>query len=221
MQTELVDERSTSQRERTAESGVAANDVGSAHGDVVSRFRRLLRRKHYWINWRSQLPATAMSMLATLFFVVMFNWAMFERTSERRAVIAEVRPLVEQRLLEQDQSFHSFLLFLSAAFIVCLVAGMVIFTHRSAGPVHRVRAHIRRATEGDLSCDVSLRKKDHFKELADDFNQMLRTWRERNEKDAVKLEALADRLRAPSAEADAVADVLVRMARDKVSVKSS
>jgi methyl-accepting chemotaxis protein len=220
MQTELLDDRSTRQKPPGSESDVTSADAGSASAGAVSRLRLMLRRRRYWINWRSQLPATTMSLLATLFFVVMFNWAMFERTSERRAVIAEVRPLVEQRLLEQDQSFHSFLLFLSAAFIVCLVAGMVVFTHRSAGPVHRVRAHIRRATEGDLNCDVSLRKKDHFKELADEFNEMLRTWRERNEQDAEKLEALADRLRAPSAETEAVADVLVRMARDKVPVKN-
>lgn len=216
MQTELRDERSAQPESAGTPQGAAADAPSSASPHAsLSWWGRLVRRRHYWVNWRSQLPATTLSVCATLFFVVMFNWAMFEKTSARRAVIAEVRPLVEQQLLAQDKSFHSFLIVLSVAFIVCLVAGMVVFTHRSAGPVHRVRAHIRRVTEGDLDCPVVLRKKDHFKELADDFNQMLDSLDRRDRHDAQKLEALALRLQTSSTEADAVSEVLIGMARMK------
>lgn len=220
MQTELRDDRSTQSKAPGTASDAAAKARSPERPDVdsMSGWRRLVRRRHYWVNWRSQLPATTLSVCATLFFVVMFNWAMFEKTSARRAVIAEVRPLVEQRLLEQDQSFHSFLIYLSVAFIVCLVAGMVVFTHRSAGPVHRVRAHIRRVIEGDLNCTVTLRKNDHFKELAADFNGMLDALREQDQRNAEKLEALALRLQTSSSDAAAVAEVLIRMARSKTPV---
>lgn len=223
MQTELREERSVQPKSPGGAADEATQTGAPARADAgsTSLLRRFVRRRHYWVNWRSQLPATALSVCATVFFVVMFNWAMFEKTSARRAVIAEVRPLVEQRLLEQDQSFHSFLIYLSVAFIVCLVAGMVIFTHRSAGPVHRIRTHMQRVTKGDLSCPVSLRKQDHFKELADDFNQMLGAFRERDRHDAEKLEALALRLRASSADAGAVSEVLTRMARTKTPAKQA
>lgn len=219
MQTELVDDQS--KQKTVSQSPACASEVSddpSMGQERTSWLSRFMRRRHYWINWRSQLPATAMALSATLFFVVMFNWAMFEKTSARRAIIADVRPLVEQRLVEQDQGFHSFLIFLSVAFIICLVAGMVIFTHRSAGPVHRVRAHIRRVADGDMDCRVSLRTKDHFKELAEDFNQMLVALRERAEQNAEQLEALAARLQTPSPDVGEVASALTNIARKKAQV---
>ncbi|UCE01491.1 MAG: HAMP domain-containing protein [Candidatus Latescibacterota bacterium] len=217
MRTELAEGRSTqaeSPATQTSREPRQAEPAGDAQ-PKGSWLQRALRRRHYWINSRSQLPATGLAVLATLFFVVMFNWAMFERTSVRREIIAEIRPLVENRLRDQDQAFHGFLLVLSAGFIVCLTVGMVIFTHRSAGPVHRVRLHMRRVVEGDLNHRVTLRRKDNFKELAVDFNAMLHALQDRNERECETLEGLALRLCQPAAQTQEIADTLRRLAHEK------
>jgi methyl-accepting chemotaxis protein len=217
MRTDLVEDRSTRAESPAIESqGTEAAD-GHAGGQL-SWLQRTLRRRHYWINWRSQFPPTALAVLATVFFVVMFNWAMLQRTTVRRQIITEIRPFVEDRLREQDQAFHGFLLAMSAGFIVCLTLGMVIFTHRTAGPVHRVRLHMKRVVDGDLDHKVTLRNRDNFKDLAADFNTMVEALRERREGDAEALEGLALRLQQQSsAETRDVANALMRMAREKAA----
>ena len=68
---------------------------------------------------------------------------------------------------------------------ICLV-GTIIFTfffslivsHRMAGPVYRMRQLLEEMAQGDLSRPVSrLRKKDEFKHLFSDINNVKEHWR--------------------------------------------
>jgi len=68
---------------------------------------------------------------------------------------------------------------------ICLV-GSVIFTfffslivsHRMAGPVYRMRSLLEEMAKGDLSRPISqLRKKDEFKHLFADINNVKEHWR--------------------------------------------
>ncbi len=70
---------------------------------------------------------------------------------------------------------------------ICLV-GTLIFTfffsliisHRMAGPVYRMRSLLGEMAKGDLSRPVSrLRKKDEFKHLFADINNVKEHWREK------------------------------------------
>ena len=63
-----------------------------------------------------------------------------------------------------------------------IVAGVVIyifgllFSHKMAGPIYRLRNDIAEMTEGDLERKVSLRKKDYFQLLATDVNSLRQHW---------------------------------------------
>ncbi len=57
-------------------------------------------------------------------------------------------------------------LFLAITFIIS-----VFLSHRIAGPIYKLRKHIEMAKRGIFEV-VRFREKDHFKELAEDFNDL-------------------------------------------------
>ncbi len=70
---------------------------------------------------------------------------------------------------------------------ICLVVSIiftfiysVIISHRMAGPVYRMQQILRKMAQGDISGPESrLRKKDEFKQLLSDINNVKERWRTR------------------------------------------
>jgi len=58
-----------------------------------------------------------------------------------------------------------------------LIAGALISTKRTSGPLYRMSKDIRKIAGGDLSTTVSLREKDEFQEVAETLNSMAGTLR--------------------------------------------
>jgi nitrogen fixation/metabolism regulation signal transduction histidine kinase len=102
---------------------------------------------------------------------------------------------MQARLEAQDRDLQRLLAVSSTLLVACVVAGVVLLTHRSAGPVRRVQNHMKRIAAGDLDHTVTLRRGDHFKSLADDFNVMIRALRRRAQQDVVAIERLAQHAR--------------------------
>jgi len=174
------------------------------------------RRKRYWVDWASQLPITTLVVLATLFFVVMFNVTLRDLSSARRDQIAESSAFSEQ-LQREDRDFHRSILALSGVFVLCVVVGTVVLTQRSAGPIQRIQTHLERISRGDLDHVVRLRSRDHFQALGETCNEMIRSLEERRRADITRLERLAqvaDGTSSPG-EARALAASLRAFARAK------
>ncbi|RJQ50265.1 MAG: methyl-accepting chemotaxis protein [Nitrospiraceae bacterium] len=64
------------------------------------------------------------------------------------------------------------------ALIFIIIAG-ILYSHRIAGPLVRIKAVARRISEGDLDLLVEFRKKDAIAPLADALNNMASKYRER------------------------------------------
>lgn len=60
---------------------------------------------------------------------------------------------------------------LSLGFFMTLIAG-VVFSHRLAGPIYRIRQTIKDYKDGKSVKPIVLRKNDEFKDLAEDLNQI-------------------------------------------------
>ncbi len=61
-------------------------------------------------------------------------------------------------------------------FSIVTIGGIVI-SFRVAGPIHRLRKHMRELTEGKKESRVTIRKRDFFKGLADDYNALIERFR--------------------------------------------
>jgi len=84
-------------------------------------------------------------------------------------------------LLETRQSVLTLMVATQAAFVALSFSISLFLAHRIAGPVYRTRKHLKMVTAGDLTQEIHLRKYDHFLDLADDFNGMLRSLRLRHD----------------------------------------
>jgi sensor histidine kinase YesM len=58
--------------------------------------------------------------------------------------------------------------FLNVTFLIS-----IFMSHRIAGPLHKLRLIMASVAKGNLAQEAHFRKKDHFQEVADDFNSML------------------------------------------------
>ncbi len=65
-------------------------------------------------------------------------------------------------------------------FIAVIATGFfgVFFLHRVAGPVHRFRQVLKKMGSGEIPGEVQLRKRDFFKETADELNRVIHLLRE-------------------------------------------
>jgi methyl-accepting chemotaxis protein len=52
-----------------------------------------------------------------------------------------------------------------------------MYSHQTAGPAYKLEKSIKRITEGDLTFEVSLRRNDNLKELAQALNELLKKFR--------------------------------------------
>lgn len=148
----------------------------------------LFRRRNYWIDSKSQLPVTVLSFVVVTFFVVMFNVVMLDLAKARRGFLVDSVPSMQARLEAQDRDLQRLLAASSTLLVACVMARVVLLTHCSAGPVRRIENHMKRAAGGDLNHAVTLRRRDHFKSLADEFNVMIRALRKRAQQDVAALE---------------------------------
>ena len=142
------------------------------------------------------------------------NVVMMDLAKARREFIVDAVPSMQTKLEAQDRDLQRLLAVSSTLLIACVMAGVVVLTHRSAGPVRNVQNNMKRVAAGELSHYVTLRSRDHFKSLAEDFNLMMRALRKKTQQDAEALEQLAQHANA-SGDMQIVTAELERLAREK------
>ena len=69
------------------------------------------------------------------------------------------------------------LIFLILTFLIS-----IFISHRIAGPIYKLRSFLEDARNGNLRDDLSFRKKDHFSELAGEYNDTIRSIRSQIER---------------------------------------
>lgn len=81
------------------------------------------------------------------------------------------------------------LLFVGVVFLISL-----FISHRIAGPLYKLSTFFAKAAEGDYKSVLSFREKDHFIDLAHDYNRMISGIRDRDERKNSLLEKAAQAL---------------------------
>jgi len=64
----------------------------------------------------------------------------------------------------------------SALILIFLVTGGVIYSHRIAGPLYKMRKHMQDITKGKKldTLEIQFRRKDFFQEMVSVYNHMIR-----------------------------------------------
>lgn len=81
-----------------------------------------------------------------------------------------------KHLMMEGGGATSTILFATAVcFIILFLLALLglMISNRIAGPIHRLRGHMRSISEGGPIEKIGFREKDHFSGLAEDYNQVL------------------------------------------------
>lgn len=76
--------------------------------------------------------------------------------------------------------------------LLVMAIGMtgIIVTHKIAGPVHKMKRHLRDVAEGKLTVPSGLRKGDELVDFFETFNHMVRNLRARREREIEQLDQM-------------------------------
>ena len=148
------------------------------------------KRRQYIVDTRFQYSLmskfailTALIVIGSLSFLVL----VYHKYGDIQVSVVQPIPfgLADSLVDSEGVGTYTLLDLLWPVLSICLV-GTIIFTfffslivsHRMAGPVYRMRNLLEEMAKGDLSRPVScLRKKDEFKHLFADINNVKEHWR--------------------------------------------
>ena len=153
--------------------------VGSASsppvGHVVSagsptRIPVMGRRRTYLINPAFQLRAMLLPCIVavgTVSFLVFLHFFMLLPGPDGAAANETI---TLGSLMTSGWLFSS--ITVSLIFASLFIFLSILETHKAAGAVFKIKHHLHRVTMGDLRSRVSLRRRDHFRDVAEEFNTM-------------------------------------------------
>ncbi len=87
-------------------------------------------------------------------------------------IAADQPAYMERILLAQTQDLLVVSGALAVAYLLAVLGIAIVILHRLVGPTVALRRHVESLKNGDHSSRVRLRRKDAFRELADDLNEL-------------------------------------------------
>jgi len=128
------------------------------------------RRRNLLINPAFQLRAMLVPSLvaiASVSFMVFLHFLLMQPAPETHPANEAItqRTLMNLGWLLTSIGF-------SLVYAALFVFLSVLETHKAAGAVFKIKTYLTRVACGDLRSRVTLRRKDHFQDVADEFNVM-------------------------------------------------
>lgn len=170
-------------------------------------------------------------------------WRGMEQMSERRKSLKINQPFQDRFLLEIVVLIFIVINVLLALMLhfggsqgaggltisVALIIGFVEFaalgflywyllksSHRIAGPIYALQGRLRELSKGDLTVALAFRKKDHFHETSESFNECVSELRSR----LIVLRNAAETLRDKAPEGSETADLAAHLVRELKQFKT-
>ncbi len=137
-------------------------------------------RRHYIVNKRFQYSFIARAVLITaISFIVAFLAIIvyfcleygFKSMFENRIFIQVIGGVKVENIISPFKLIM--LPFIISAIVVMTIVFIfsMLYSNRIAGPIYRFRFILAMYINGDYNVNINLRKRDEFKELAEDFNK--------------------------------------------------
>lgn len=123
--------------------------------------------------------------------------------------------------LEQDIFYKSLIIYGSTVLVtmLCIVLITMLYSHRVAGPIFRLKLFARQISDGDLSRGVTLRQTDAIHPLAHEMNLMIGQFHQTVTKvhhEIDKIEQRLDQVDSEENTAEGAAEIKDRA--DKISI---
>lgn len=89
--------------------------------------------------------------------------------------IAALHPQVEKNIVEAKNEFLIFLAVIQGLFIVTVFIIFIFLTHKVAGPLYKLKAHLSAIRQGEKITPLNFRSGDHFQDVAEEVSLFLET----------------------------------------------
>lgn len=130
---------------------------------------------------------------------------------ERDAATLQQRAEALERQAAEVAHNQQMLLRLIVALLSLLVLGVgvagIVFTHKIAGPIFKMKRLLRQVGEGKLVVRERLRKGDELQHFFEAFEKMVEDLRERQQAKIVKMDAILEKLEADARASKSARDV--------------
>mgnify|MGYP001815829019 FL=1 len=172
-------------------------------------------RRQYLVDRKRQLRTVVLTAGVTIFLLAIVNIAFGVMRASQSMVLSTAAPQLRPVLEQQDASFATTLLVISAIFVAGVSIITIAETHRTAGAIYAVKQRLDRVRDGGLKVNLNLRKRDTLRDLMAPFNEMVASLRDRVLADADELDRLADEASSATADPAALAARLRQLADGK------
>jgi len=128
------------------------------------------RRRRYLVEGFQLRYAGLIILLMLLVAAVGSYTAYFTSISLLGEKLSNVYP--QGRLVTILKQVNNILLFRWLLIMPLVVAVSIWFSHKIAGPIYRIKQHLRQMASGDYTAKLSLRKNDELVDLSDIINNL-------------------------------------------------
>jgi len=145
------------------------------------------KRRIYLINPRFQLKFSFYVCVILFISSMIYPLTIYDIMSGFINYVLANNPALTTALQEQKKSLIIILTlwqigFTGLVFIIC-----ILFSHKIAGPIHKLKLHMQAIREGEVIRDVTFRKSDYFSDLAEEFNETFHAIQEAQRSDFMYL----------------------------------
>ncbi len=139
-----------------------------------------IKRRQFWVNFKFQFQFIMFMLAIALIEIIVFYGieiyfvkAIF---ADKANICNSSNQLFEYLNSDIKQKLDLIFLIKSALIIIFLVTGGVLYSHRIAGPLYKMRRHMQDITKGKKldTLKIQFRRRDFFHEMVNVYNHMIR-----------------------------------------------
>lgn len=139
--------------------------------------------KNFWLNSQFQgryvRSLVASSLLAMLLYGIVF----YKHIKENYDTLVKISPMSDEAKTQLYSELNQIIVYLSASslfFLLLVTLIGVIYSHRVAGPLFKIKNVCKEICEGNSSARIVLRPKDEFQDVTEQLNKMIDTLQKSN-----------------------------------------
>ncbi|TDJ08940.1 MAG: methyl-accepting chemotaxis protein [Deltaproteobacteria bacterium] len=131
------------------------------------------RRKTYLINPAFQLRFSILLTLLVFISSLIYPVAIYDLMNDTIMAVGKSLPSYAPILEERRKPLLIILFLWEIGFLALVFIISIFFSHKVAGPLHKIRQYFARIMEGKGREKLSLRKGDYFQDFAEDVNKTI------------------------------------------------
>lgn len=150
------------------------------------------RRKfrNYWLNAEFQGRYITALLASSLVAMLLYGFVFYSHVKENYDTLVKISPMTDDTKVQLYAELNRIIVYLSLSSIVffALVAVIgLIYSHRVAGPLFKIKNVCKDVCDGNFSARIALRPNDEFRDVAEQLNKMIDVLQSKNAEQLTQL----------------------------------